>query len=630
MNTQGILKIHPKGFGFVQTEQGSVFVPPGLAKRFFPFDVVSAVAEPDGKPEPGWIARELSLMERTHVRVAGTAQQQKAIWMFVPEIPTLPSYPLDSQGIALEEGDHLVGTPTLTPSGWQMQTVDRIGPREEPHWHSKLSMSVHGLRPLHEHEQQLPVAVEPSDIRQDRTDLLFVTIDSASTTDIDDAICVVNGVNGWKLHIAIADASAYVTEQSPLDTLAMDRGTTVYFHQQVLPMLPKNISSEAGSLWPHAKKAVLLCEMHVAHDGTLSNVSIQEAWISSKAKLDYPQVTQVVTVGASTGDTAIDAQLHTLHQMYQALLARRLQRGGVPIRSGDYTLSLDAKGVVESVQWKPWQLSYGLVEECMLAANTGVAQWMKERNLTGLYRHHRGPDENHWAENALPYLRHLGLDDASDNTPHHLQHLLEKSKTLGEHAGMENVIRSAMRPATYTFDASSHFSLAYEHYTHFTSPLRRYADLTVHRILKRALRGLDPMPIAHIEAIAQQCTAADKRAKKATREEEKRLKAQYLQQYCVGQTLAVEVTSGNRAGVFVKSVLPPLDGFLSLSGTLWSWNPVTQAMEHQEGLAEPIKPGQPIEITLTGVELEKNRLHMQPLTERWAPSVVALPSSGPP
>ena len=608
MQFTGTFKPHPKGFGFVQTVEGlGIFVAPKIAKRFFHFDVVEVEAEQ--AEDTRWSASSLTLVEPGMRRIAGTIEQsQDGSYWVVPELSMLPKFPVYAgETMVSKHGDKVVAEALATPSGWAMELRANIGPATGKNWESEIGIALHNIP---KDTWDAPVKLADVEGYADRLDLNMVTIDSEETTDVDDAVLVVENKDGFDLYVGIADASNYVEPGSDLDKYAFERATTVYFAQQVHSMLPRSISSKAGSLLPGEPRPVILAHIRISKQGEFQSVNVEKAMIRSRSKLSYNEVTKSVEHRGIDDAHPQQETIDALQKLYLLLLERRVARGSEPIRSGDYKYELSSEGRPKNIKFAPWHISFGMIEECMLAANSGVAKWLIERNVPCLYRHHKGPDDSAWA-GSRAYLESLGLGDiAVDPTPLQLQRLVESAATIGEEFGVSNAIRSAMRPATYQVDKPSHFSLAYDWYTHFTSPLRRYADLTVHRQIKRVLDGLTPYTVAELEPIAAQCTMADKRAKKSTREEAKRLRVEFAEQF-TGQTIKMQVTGGNSSGWFVKSETPPLEAFAVVSPRSgWAWDPLTQRAVHEEKGA--VRLGQEVDVLIQGIDLNKVRINSVP------------------
>ena len=608
MEFQGVFKPNPRGFGFVNTDTHGIYVHPRIAKRFFYFDIVAGVAESSGDEK--WSCVSATLVEEGTRRIAGTVRFDNGAPWVVPEMSVLPAFPVYAQDPAvLQSGDKVVARALHTPQGWAMEVETIIGNASTPFWESQLSIALHRIPTKVWNE-----GVEGRDISsyEDLTSLPFCTIDAASTQDIDDAVLALRTPTGFRLHVAIADASGYVREGSHLDAYAKERATTLYFEQKVYPMLPRSVSDEAGSLRPDVERPALVCTIDILSDGAIAKVDVVRARIRSRAKLTYNAVTAFVERSENSIPEAMQESVTTLHALYETLLSKRIARGSQPIRSGDYAFRLNEDGKPVSIEFKPWHVAYGMIEEAMLCANTGVASWLISRKVPGLYRHHKGPEAQAWAM-ARPYLESLAMGPIPvEPTPSFLMELSSWAEANGELFGVTNAILSAMRPASYQVVLPSHFGLAYEHYTHFTSPLRRYADLTVHRALHRALDGVAPYSEEELVAIAAQCTMADARAKKATREEAKRLKAEYAMAF-IGQTHPLQLTGGNAAGWFLKSETPPIETFAPMNGegSLWTWDPVAQRANHPEH--GELRLGAVIPCNIQGIDMARLRIEVTPI-----------------
>jgi ribonuclease R len=591
---KGTFKPHPKGFGFINGGQDevAVFVGPRLARGIFHGDVVECLATVD---EIGRLSAEtVTVLEKPRRRLAATMVKAagglavRPEWGPVPDLPlvltgSLPAILDDRVVVEVEPGDSM--------SPWRACVVWNGGPLTTRNVDSALAMAE--LKIPAETDEKLDAACKEAIARGnndalqqgDRKDLRalpFMTIDGRQTKDMDDAIYVEALPVGYRLHVAIADVAQFVTPGSPLDVDARLRGTTVYFSQQTVPMLPRELSNGACSLNEGQDRAVLVATMTIDRFGQILETELAEAWICSKHRLNYEEVT-----AAFDGDVLDDEvpewkeTLQPLRDLYDTLLTARIARGSAPIRSGEVILKMNENGKVESIEQRDWHIAYGLVEECMLAANTGVANWMRARGLDGIYRFHNGPDQLVW-DSKRAYFESIGLVTEVSPTPSGLSRMSAEASLAGHGDGVDNAVRGSMRSAQYRTDETSHFSLAYPAYTHFTSPIRRYADLSVHRVIKAALRNEPALSAEDLSRVAAECTAKDLRAKMATRSETKRLKHQFATNL-VGKKTKLTITGGNTAGWFAQARDWHIDGFV-LHGPedrrLWAWDAALQRSEH--------------------------------------------------
>lgn len=615
---KGIFKPHPKGFGFINADDDvTVFVPPRVARGLFFGDVVSSTTTMD---DIGRLtATSVTLLETPRRRLAATIVKTTNGLEAMPEWSPVPCIALKADSLSVKEDDRVVveiiAGDKLVP--WRADVVWNGGPLSAKNVESALSMAemeIPGLSSQEMEELALTVVAEgqarlaEESFRKDLRATPFVTIDGENTKDIDDAIHVRRTSTGFTLEVAIADVAQFVLPDSALDKDARNRGTTVYFNQQTIPMLPRSLSNGACSLNPNEDRAAIVATMEISDSGEITKTTMSEALIRSHYRLTYDEVTAAFTEDAAYGSApAWKETLEPMLAMYEVLLAARIARGATPIRDGDFEMELDENGKPLGMKHRPWHLAYGMVEECMLAANTGVAVWMDSQKLPGIYRNHTGPDLAVWEERRK-FFASIGLDSEEIPTPQGLATLTASAELTAHQATVDNAVRGAMRPAQYRTDQTMHFSLAYDAYTHFTSPIRRYADLSVHRVIKNALRN-QPNPSKEAMAeVAADCTAKDLRARVAVRSETKRLKQEFAVQW-VGQTTELQITNGNGAGWFVKSAEWYIDGFAMHQGEqrkAWEWRDDLQSAVGTNGTVIPA--GTTITGVLKEVDLKKWRV----------------------
>lgn len=604
----GTYKPSPKGFGFVMKDnEKQLLVNFSMLRKtpLFNGDIVRAKAT-YSEQDMRYHISELELLDTPKRELVGTCVDIDGVLNFMPELSFLAPIPL-AANTTVSVGERLKIRAEPGPkNSWFATPLEQLGDLHTKNIESRLSVSEYVIPIVYSQAalDQVAGAVEHGHThaksqsnRKDYTSLPFVTIDGEKTLDVDDAIYVEETTSGFKLYVAIADVAEFVKPGSALDTDAYDRGTSIYFIQGTKHMLPRGLSENACSLLPKQKRAALVAEMDITLHGDIQNVTLTQAWIESKHKLSYTQVTEDL---ASNGLQEWSPYIKSLKAMYDVLLAARIARGSLPIRSGDVHYKLNDSGKIVSIERKSWHLAYGLVEEAMLAANTAVGRWMLDNNLPGIYRHHIGPDLTEW-DDKKEFFDALGIDVSTTPSILELANLTESTKDTNHSAAVENIIRSTMKAATYITDKTSHFSLAYDWYTHFTSPIRRYADLSVHRIIKAKLNN-EPIPsVDNITKIAEHCTRCDQRARLATRSEEKRLKVQYAQQF-VGQTTSGIISGGTKNLIFIKDDALMLEGGSKLPEG-WHWNKRLAQLSDDD--KHKILVGSSIPATLTGVDIYK-------------------------
>ena len=399
--------------------------------------------------------------------------------------------------------------------------------------------------------------------RKDLRSLPLVTIDGADSKDFDDAVFAKRRKKGWRLVVAIADVSHYVKPGSPLDKEAYERGNSVYFPQQVIPMLPEKLSNGLCSLNPQIDRLCMVCDMSIDDDGKLVRTQFYDAVMNSKARLTYDQVHQILTDATSTErDTfkKVVPNVEDLNDFYQLLKSARAERGALEFDTVETRIVFDESRKIEEIVPVVRNEAHKLIEECMLMANVATARYLKWHKIPMLYRVHDKPSEER-LKNLRTFLGDFGLtleggDEPTANDFAKVSRAVEGSPH--EHLVSMVMLRS-MNQAVYQPDNLGHFGLNYEYYAHFTSPIRRYPDLLIHRAIRFAWTK---QPVEQFEyseskmqALGEHCSATERRADEATREAVTFLKCEFLSHRLGGEYDAV-VTAATNFGLFVE--LEPL------------------------------------------------------------------------
>lgn len=345
------------------------------------------------------------------------------------------------------------------------------------------------------------------DNRIDLRDIHLITIDGEDARDFDDAVyCEPIGNQSnhdWRLLVAIADVSYYVSSGNPLDIDAQERTTSVYFPRKVIPMLPEKISNGLCSLMPHVDRLCMVADMVVSNEGIIKAYQFYPAIMHSRARLTYNQVWQVLSQ-KNNKDTTINNnpaytvfnEIHHLYSVFQAFLNARKQRGAIEFETTETQFIFNSIGGIETIQARVRNDAHRLIEECMLAANVCAANMLTTYNQTALYRIHEGPTPNK-LDTLRKFLNHLGLQLSGGNNPtaNDYAQLMQIINTRKDAQALQSIILRSMQQAVYTPDNVGHFGLSYKAYTHFTSPIRRYPDLLVHRTIKAILSNEVYAPI---------------------------------------------------------------------------------------------------------------------------------------
>jgi ribonuclease R len=426
--------------------------------------------------------------------------------------------------------------------------------------------------------------------REDLRDLPLVTIDGEDARDFDDAVYAEPAAGGWRLVVAIADVSHYVRHGDTLDTEARARATSVYFPDRVIPMLPEHLSNQLCSLMPHVARLSFVCDMHVSKAGKLSKSRFYEAVIRSHARLTYTKAwsylkgSQPDALGDAEreGETLseftapIRASLEHLYAVFHALKRARDARGALDFRGGEVKARIGANGTIEGFYAMPRNDAHLLIEECMIAANVEAASALRKAKAAGLYRVHGQPEDKR-VDELTRVLKALGVGVTLSEkpTPREFRQLIERLAGRPDGQLLEGQVIRSLAQAVYQQTNIGHFGLALNEYAHFTSPIRRYPDLVVHRALKAAVVPKSEAGYrysnAELLALGLECSLRERRADDASRDVLGYLKCLYLQPR-VGETFEATITSAQEFGLFVQLKEAPIDGLVhvtNIPGDFW-------------------------------------------------------------
>ncbi|MDJ0653282.1 MAG: ribonuclease R [Xanthomonadales bacterium] len=405
--------------------------------------------------------------------------------------------------------------------------------------------------PDHVQEDEMPG-------RKDLRQVPLVTIDGADARDFDDAVyCEQASRGGWKLLVAIADVSHYVRPGTAVDEEAYHRGTSVYFPNRVLPMLPEALSNGICSLNPAVDRLCMVCEMQVGEDGQVKRSRFYDAVMHSHARLTYEQAWAFLDGGGGKAlEAPVQESLTRLYQVYQAFRSYRERRGAIDFRSREVGFRFDEQGEVAAIVPRSRNDAHRLIEECMIAANVAAARYLISRKVPVPFRVHASPPERK-LDGLRDALMELGiyLPPGDDIKPERLSQVLRESRERPDRDLIEALILRSLSLAVYQTANAGHFGLALDAYAHFTSPIRRYPDLMVHRALRSTFKGDRRQSYAYsleqAGKIAEHSSMTERRAEDASRDVDERLKCNYLLAH-VGDDFAGTVTGVREFGLFVE------------------------------------------------------------------------------
>ncbi|MCU0699175.1 MAG: ribonuclease R, partial [Myxococcaceae bacterium] len=620
---EGIINHHPDGFAFVRALVGKsedVFIPPDQARKALDHDrvVVEVVPQRGGRT----LGRIVEVKRRTRQHLIGTYVERKGkAWvepreaeLGVIDVPkTQLARPGDLVKVRLGVGEKLL-------QGHEHRLVGEVsGSLGAEADHSVEVLSVAFSRGFHDEfpgdvmdeADAFPLELTKADLqgRKDLRSLPLVTIDGEDARDFDDAIFVEATDDGWRLVVAIADVSHYVTPKSALDAEALHRATSVYLPGRVLPMLPERLSNGLCSLKPDEDRLCMVADLRIDARGEPLGTELYPAVMRSQARCTYTEVHEVLNGKDVPHRNHLAPMLKEAHRLMKALNAMRVRRGAVDFDLPETRPELGDDGLpVKLVRRERWE-SHRLVEECMLAANEAVAREFRKHERVTVNRFHGEPDEDRLSA-FLTLLGAYGVTVPKGRIgSKQLNQLLKDLDGHPEQKALHQLALRSMMQAVYSSETSGHYGLGAEDYLHFTSPIRRYPDLLVHRLLKQWWKGHEnnERDLEELESMAQHSSERERAAMLVERE----VNALYsclLMKDRVGETFAATVSSLTEHGFFVE-----LDGLyvegLVKAETIYpefEFDPATYRLSFGNGRV--VKVGQPCTATLLAVNLTKKQM----------------------
>ncbi len=634
---------HRDGHGFVQRDDGGadLYLPPNEMRAVLHRDRVKArIVRHDRKGRPEGKVTEI--IERASQPIIGRLLQESGVWLVAPEDKRYGQDVLiPKNGTGTAKAGQVVVVQLTEPPSLFGQPVGRVtevlGEVDDPGMEIEIAVRKYSVP--HEFSEAcmdearlLPDHVRPEDKkgRVDLTDIPLVTIDGEDARDFDDAVyCEPAKIgrgktaqDGWRLLVAIADVSHYVKNGAAIDVDAYDRATSVYFPRRVIPMLPEKLSNGLCSLKPDVERMCMVCDMLVTATGEVHAYQFYPAVMFSHARFTYTEVAAILsnTRGPEASKRKERVQdLLNLHDVYRALLKERNVRGAVDFETTETQIVCDENGRIEKIIPRTRNDAHKLIEEAMLAANVCSADFILRSKHVGLYRVHEGPTPEK-KDNLRMYLKTLGLNMtiSEDPTPGEFAAIAAATKDRPDAQQIHTMLLRSMSQAIYTPINSGHFGLAFEAYTHFTSPIRRYPDLLVHRVIKAILAHgkyqLPNLPIpgeAHEklkkrlaaraaskvkvptikpkklsaeqlewEAAGLHCSANERRADEASKDVEAWLKCKYMREH-LGEEYAGTVSSCTSFGLFVTLDAMYVEGLVhitELGGDYFKFDEVRQEL----------------------------------------------------
>jgi ribonuclease R len=662
----GLVQGHRDGYGFLirdDAEQDLVLPEHEMSKVLHGDRVLARVAGTDRRGRPA--GEIVEVIESRTKRLVGRLLNERGVTIVVPEDQRIQHDILVPPGasLAAEPGQVVVVEILQQPQRYVQpvgRVVEVLGAIDDPGMEIEIAVRKFAVPHVFpeaavELADSLPDSVQPRDLRGriDLRDIPLVTIDGVDARDFDDAVyCepMAGRKKGWRLIVAIADVSHYVKPGDALDAEAQNRSTSVYFPRRVIPMLPEKLSNGLCSLNPAVDRLVMVCDAVIGAKGTLDAYQFYPAVMHSHGRLTYDEVWEALSSpGSRAAHRLVDVlpHLQNLYALYEALAAAREARGAIDLETTETYIVCDAHGRIEKIVPRQRNDAHKLIEECMLAANVCAADFLARSKHAALYRVHEGPTPERLA-NLRAMLKTLGLhlEGGDDPQPSDYAQVLGKIRPRPDAQLLQTVLLRSMQQAIYSPHNSGHFGLAYEAYAHFTSPIRRYPDLLVHRAIKACLakrpyvpvlsgspdavaaplaartamrhkrerRPADAAELTTWEKLGLICSANERRADDASRDVEAWLKSYYMRER-VGETYTGTVSSVVPFGVFVVLDDLYVEGLVHVSELGSEYFLYNEALHELRGERTGLRYrlGDRVTVQVSRVDLEARRIEFQPV-----------------
>ena len=663
----GVIIGHAQGFGFFKEAgiKNDLFVPQHQMRQLFDGDTVQARISGlnrQGREE----VTIIKVVTRGVTQITGQLQCEGERYFILPDnsriAHTIDIAPKDLNGA--KPGQLVTAAILDYPSFKNTATakiVDILGNKADPGIEIKMAISNHNIANKWPTDVLLAAAQYGQNVSEadkvHRIDLrkkTFVTIDGDDAKDFDDAVYCEPLKSGWRLYVAIADVSHYVHQNSELDTEAHSRGTSVYFPGQVVPMLPEALSNGLCSLNPHVDRLVMVCEMTITAKGKMTEHIFYEGVIHSHARLTYNQVDAFLnTPHTPLGEylpqqyPAVAPAIINLANLYRVLINARATRGALDFESKEVTFEFNDQRKIAKIHPVIRNDAHRLIEECMLLANVATARFLESHQLPVLFRVHDGPKENKLASmREFLTSKGLTLGGGAKPKPKHYEQLLTKIDGRKDANAIRMVLLRSLGQARYSADNKGHFGLSYDAYTHFTSPIRRYPDLLVHRAIRSIIHhptkigsiskrikkllgfGYDDVrraTLPHTPSqqsqyrynknemvdLAEHCSVLSRRADKASWDVEAALKCHYMQDK-IGHEFSGIISTVTHFGLFIELDGTQIEGLIPINGLdndYFNYDAPSQTLK-AENSKRTYAIGDTLTVAIARVDMETHKIEL--------------------
>ena len=581
---KGIVQAHADGFGFLVSSEleKDGFILPSEMRKVMDGDTVLASIQP-GRRKNKEEAFIVEILERAHKTLAGKFFHKKGQGMVEPDNKTIDDIivPSGSEATA-NDGDYV----TIMINEYANrhrpafgEVIAVLGQKLNSRLAMELTMAAQNLphdwpEVFEDAVKYIPTNVTDEDLTEGVVDirkLPLVTIDGEDAKDFDDAVYAEKNTKGWRLIVAIADVSKYVSPNSEIDKEAYKRGTSVYFPGMVIPMLPLELSNGICSLNPHVDRMCMVCDMQINSQGQINSHKFYRGVMHSHARITYKQCWNYLDkqVKQDKWDTKVTNALDSMNDLYKAMTIEKTQRGAITFNSTDVHITIDGEGQVSSITPYERNDAHKLIEAFMIAANISAAQFVEKHKIPASYRVHDTPPLRKLTD-LKAFLQSLGIKpNFSDPVaPKDFENIINQIQGRDDVALIESVLLRSQSLAAYEAENGGHFGLALEYYAHFTSPIRRYPDLMIHRAIDYIISAKKPNKYLYSaqKAIEMniQCSLNERRAENASRDVDARLKCMYMEQF-IGEEMTGIISGVTHFGVFVTLDNIMVDGLIHVT-----------------------------------------------------------------
>ena len=653
---KGKIQGNKDGFGFFIPEDGStdLFLNAREMEKLFDGDqVLARVSGVDNRGRKEGTVVEI--LKRRYTQIVGRYYREQGFGIVVPDSKRIAHEILipDKQAGSAEDGQFVVAEITAYPTRRRKaiaQIVEVLGDISTPGLEIDVAVRSHDIphvwpAAVKKETNRFAAAITEEDLRgrKDLREIPFVTIDGEDAKDFDDAVFALRHQRGnWTLYVAIADVSHYVAVGSALDDEAVNRGTSVYFPGHVIPMLPEKLSNGLCSLQPKMDRLTMVCEMEISASGKMTEYCFYEGVIHSHGRMTYTEVADIVQSAENAAQeklrtklrkrhAALVVHLDDLYSLYHALREVRDDEGAMDFDTVETRLVFGEDKKIREIVPVFRNDAHRLIEQCMLCANVAAAKLLEESKLPVLYRIHEGPNPNK-LDNLREFLSELGLYLPGGDKPEPSDYqkvLLQISQRADRHLLQTMLIRSLMQ-AVYQPENLGHFGLGYPAYTHFTSPIRRYPDLLVHRAIRYLVRNkpsqhvekqhqasalsksqIYPYQLSDLVKLGETCSMAERRADAASYSVMDWLKCEYVKDK-IGEEYTGTITSVTSFGLFVELSDIYIEGLVhvtELSNDYYHFDPVRHCLTGERS-RKTYRLGDTVAVKIVRVDLDEKKIDL--------------------